>query len=88
VVNPIRRESAPDDVVPASPDEAGVAEAEPELTEVEPARLLANDARARLRADGFADTDIDAWAKTFVNDVGASATVEEFIAWIARRERT
>jgi hypothetical protein len=77
----------PDDVVPERPRDAGVPEEEPRLVEVEPARLLANDARDRLQADGFDDTEIDAWAKTFVADVSQSGDLDEFVAWIATQER-
>jgi hypothetical protein len=72
--------------VPEKPEDAGVAEETPELSQIEGARLLGNDARERLRADGFDDTQIDAWAETFIAEVG-SGTVDEFVAWISRSER-
>lgn len=68
------------------PEDAGVAEEIPELSQIEGARLLGNDARDRLHADGFDDAQIDAWAETFIAEVG-SGTVEELVQWIARRER-
>ena len=60
---------------------------QPELTieEVEGARLLANEARGRLRADGFTDTEIDAWAITYYTmaaggrDEGAADDLVAFI---------
>jgi len=58
----------------------------PELGNIEGARLLGNEARDRLHADGFDDAEIDAWAETFIADVG-SGSVDEFVAWISRQER-
>jgi hypothetical protein len=78
---------ADDDVIPEEPADAGVAEEEPELEEVEPVNLLANDARSRLRSDGFSDEEIGRWAEAFVEEVGQSGTVDELVAWIATRER-
>jgi hypothetical protein len=72
---------------PASPEDVGVTETVPELTAIEGARLLGNEARSRLHADGFDDAQIDAWAETFIAEVG-SGTTDEFVAWIAREERS
>jgi hypothetical protein len=72
--------------VPVTPEEVGVPEEVPDLPQIEGARLLGNDARERLRADGFDDQQIDAWAETFIAEVG-SGTVDEFVAWISREER-
>jgi len=72
--------------VPVKPEEVGVAEEVPELTQIEGARTLGNDARQRLHADGFDDQQIDAWAETFIAEVG-SGTVDQFVEWIARQER-
>jgi hypothetical protein len=71
---------------PLDPEEVGVAEEVPELMQIEGARTLGNDARERLHADGFDDQQIDAWAETFIAEVG-SGTVDQFVAWIARQER-
>jgi hypothetical protein len=68
-----------------SPEDAGIAEETPELGQIEGARLLGNDARQRLRADGFTDAQIDAWAETFIAEV-SSGTVDEFVRWIAASE--
>ena len=70
---------------PASPEDVGVAEEIPDLPQIEGARLLGNEARERLRADGFDDAQIDEWAETFIAE-NSSGTVEEFVAWIAREE--
>ena len=71
---------------PAKPEDVGVAEEVPELMQIEGARTLGNDARERLHADGFDDQQIDAWAETFIAEVG-SGTVDQFVAWIATQER-
>jgi hypothetical protein len=76
----------PGEPQPAKPEDVGVPEEIPDLMEIEGARTLGNDARARLHADGFDDAQIDAWAETFIAEVG-SGTVDEFVAWIAREER-
>ena len=70
---------------PESPAEAGVVEETPELTAIEGARTLGNDARERLHADGFSDTQIDAWAETFIAEE-SSGTVDQFVAWISEQE--
>jgi hypothetical protein len=72
---------------PESPEDAGVAEETPELSEIEGARLLGNDARVRLRADGFDDAQIDEWAETFIAEE-SSGTVDDFVAWIVRKEQS
>jgi hypothetical protein len=72
---------------PVKPEEVGVTEEVPELMQIEGARTLGNDARERLHADGFDDAQIDAWAETFIAEVG-SGSVDEFVAWIVRQERT
>jgi hypothetical protein len=75
-----------DDLTPERPRDAGVPEEVPEeLSAIEGARILANEARERLRADGFTDDQIDQWARTFIteNDAG---TVDDFVAWIKRQE--
>jgi hypothetical protein len=71
---------------PTSPADVGVPEEVPELSQIEGARLLGNDARERLHADGFDDAQIDEWAETFIAEV-SSGTVDQFVAWISRRER-
>ncbi len=72
--------------VASSPEDVGVPEEIPELGEIEGARMLGNDARRRLHADGFDDAQIDEWAETFIAEVG-SGEVDEFVAWIKAREQ-
>src|SRR5262249_25455562 len=71
---------------PTKPEDVGVPEEIPDLGQIEGARLLGNDARERLHADGFDDAEIDAWAETYLAEVG-SGTVDQFVEWIARQER-
>jgi hypothetical protein len=57
---------------------------EPEASEVESARLLANQARPELGAEGFSDQRIDELASEFIaRDIGEG--LEEFLRW-ARAE--
>lgn len=75
------------ELTPERPADAGVPEEIPdELGQIEGARTLANAARERLRAEGFTDDEIDEWADTFIAET-SSGDVEQFIAWIAARER-
>ena len=61
---------------PATPDEIP----EPEASEVESARLLANQARPLLGAEGFSDQRIDELASEFIaRDIGEG--LEEFVRW-------
>jgi hypothetical protein len=78
--------TSPTEPVPSRPEDVGVAEETPELGEIEGARILGNDSRSRLHADGFTDAQIDSWAETYIAEVG-SGTVDEFVAWINRREQ-
>jgi len=72
--------------VPESPAQAGVTEEIPsELGQIEGARMLGNDARDRLRADGFTDRQIDQWAETYVAENGGGE-VDEFVEWIRAQE--
>ena len=61
---------------PATPDSIP----EPEASEVESARLLANQARPELGAAGFSDQRIDELASEFIaRDIGEG--LEEFLRW-------
>jgi hypothetical protein len=73
-------------LTPESPGDAGLSEADDTVIEdVEPVHLLANDARERLRADGFTDAQILRWAEAFfgTHDEG---TVDELVDWIRAQE--
>jgi hypothetical protein len=57
---------------------------EPKAPEVESARLLANQARPELGAEGFADQRIDELASAFIaKDIGEG--LDQFLRW-ARAE--
>jgi hypothetical protein len=70
---------------PGEPEDHGVPTRDPDAMQLEPARLLANDARGDLRARGFEDDEIDAWAKTYVEEVGPG-DVATFVSWIDARQ--
>ncbi len=75
-----------DPVFPERPRDASVPEEVPSSTSaIEGARLLGNEARPRLRSDGFTDRQIDEWAEAFITQTG-SGEVDDLIAWIAERE--
>ena len=76
-----------DNLTPERPLDAGVPEEVPEaLSAIEGAHILANEARERLRGEGFTDDEIDKWAETFITEVGAG-DVDQLVAWIGRQER-
>jgi hypothetical protein len=53
---------------------------EPEAAEVESARLLANQARPELGAEGFSDQRVDELASEFIaSDIGEG--LDEFLRW-------
>ena len=54
-----------DAVQPDLPEQDGLAEPELPEVDIEGARLLANEARDRLHADGFDDDQIDAWVRVY-----------------------
>jgi hypothetical protein len=74
--DPPARATEVDKQDPATPEQAP----QPEAAEVESARLLANQARPRLGAEGFGDQRIDELASAFIAmDVGES--LEGFLRW-------
>jgi hypothetical protein len=78
-----------DDITPERPDAEGLAEPELTIDEEEGARLLANEARHRLRADGFTDSEILAWAETYyatTADGRDEGDVDGLVAFIAAEQ--
>jgi hypothetical protein len=74
--DPPARATGIDKQEPASPESAP----EPVAAEVESARLLANEARPTLGAQGFSDERIDELASAFIaKNIGES--VEDFVRW-------
>jgi hypothetical protein len=85
---PVSQNDGMDDLIPERPRDAGVPEEVPaDGSTIEGARLLGNEVRDRLHADGFTDRQIDQWAETFIAEVG-SGSAEDFIVWISRQEHT
>jgi hypothetical protein len=80
-------EQPPEGIHPASPEDVGVPERELDVEQIEPARLLANDARDRLTAAGFTDEEVVEWARAYVAEVGEATTVDGLVDYIAERER-
>ena len=74
-----------DPVQPEFPEQEGLTEPELPEVDVEGARLLANEARPRLHADGFTDDEIDAWVRVYFEQ-GHEGTVEGLVAFIAAEE--
>lgn len=78
-----------DDIFPESPRAEGLERPELRTVEVEGARLLANEARERLRRDGFGDDQIDAWAITFYTRPEGGrdeGSVDDLVAFIHAEE--
>jgi hypothetical protein len=74
-----------EDLRPEEPSDAGVEERVADAAHEEGARILADEASARLAASGFTDEQIRRWAEVFVATEG-SGDPEEFIAWIVQQE--
>lgn len=72
---------------PEEPNEAGVSEAEPDVSHIEAARLLADQAKERLEAQGFDQEEIRKWAEAYTRE-RESGDVDDFVEWIAHQERT
>lgn len=74
-------------LIPEDPREAGLPPVELTIEEIEPAHLLANEARSELRRVGFTDDEIDGWAREFVARCGAG-DAEDLVAWTAQQEQS
>lgn len=77
----------PHDLEPDTPQEEDVPAPEPDDAHREGANLLANEARAELRAAGFDDEQIRRWAEAYV-DHERSGDAQRFIAWVHAQQRT
>ncbi len=60
---------------------------QPEAAEVESARLLANQARERLRASGLNDEQIQRLADEYIA-LDRGEDIEDFISWAESRGRS
>jgi hypothetical protein len=58
---------------------------QPETAEVESARLLANDTKDRLEAEGIPEDEVRRLADEYVALDLADASNEAFIAWVLER---
>jgi hypothetical protein len=70
-----------DGVQPEPPESEGLRQPELPDADIEPARLLANEARARLEGEGFDDDEIDAWTRVYYERRG-EGDVEGLLAFI------
>jgi hypothetical protein len=59
---------------------------QPAAAEVESARLLANEARGALHAEGLQDTEIDRLADEFIAE-DREGSVGTFVSWARHRVR-
>jgi hypothetical protein len=80
-----------DGLTPENPEDEGLVP--PELTEeeVEGARLLANEARERLQADGFTDVEINRWTRLYYTESEGGrdeGDVDGLLAFIAEQQAT
>jgi hypothetical protein len=74
-----------DAVQPDRPEREGLVEPELPEVDVEGARLLANEARDRLHADGFDDDQIDVWVRVYFEQ-GHEGSVDGLVAFIAAEQ--
>ena len=73
-------------LAPESPKQAGVEPRPSRIEDVEPERMLENEVRARLEADGFTDDQILRWVEAFVAENGEGEP-DDVIAWIRAKEQ-
>jgi hypothetical protein len=75
-----------DDLTAESPQDAGVAVPKVPIEKVESERLLENEVRARLEADGFSDDQILRWIEAYFAN-HAEGDPDDVITWIREQER-
>jgi len=75
----------PDAVQPDRPEQEGLTEPQLPTVDVEGARLLGNEARGRLHADGFDDDQIDAWVRVYFEQ-DHEGSVDGLVAFIAAEQ--
>jgi hypothetical protein len=79
------RGSRDEGLQPESPDEAGVDVPPVAMEKVETERLVENEVRARLEADGFTDDQILRWLEAYFADHDEGEP-DEVVAWIRDQE--
>jgi hypothetical protein len=70
---------------PEDPRDEGVAAPAPSIEAEEPARMLANEARARLEADGFTEQQILDWVEAYTAE-DRDGEVDGLFAFIRAHE--
>ncbi len=70
---------------PEFPDEAGVDVTPVPIERVEPERIVENEVRARLEADGFNDEQILRWVEAYF-DEHREGEPDDIVAWIREQE--
>lgn len=83
--DPHRSEAGDEGLEPEFPDEAGVDVAPLPVEKVESERLVENEVRARLVADGFTNDQILRWVEAYFAD-HAEGEPDDVVAWIRERE--
>ncbi|MGZ4729883.1 MAG: hypothetical protein ACXWB2_19365 [Acidimicrobiales bacterium] len=80
-----------DGLNPENPEAEGLTPPELSEEEIEGDRLLANEARGRLRPDGFTDVEIDRWVKIYYTKAEGGVDqgdVEGLIAFIREQQES
>ena len=75
-----------DDLTPEDPEEAGIRPHTDRIENVEPERMLENEIRGRLEADGFTDQQILKWVEAFFAE-HSEGEPDEVVAWIREKEK-
>jgi hypothetical protein len=75
-----------DDLTPESPEAAGITARTERIEDVEPERMLENEIRGRLEADGFTDSQILKWVEAFFAE-HSEGEPDEVVAWIRQKEK-
>jgi hypothetical protein len=75
-----------DELTPESPEAAGITPRTERIENSEPERLLENEIRGRLEADGFTDSQILKWVEAFFAE-HSEGEPDEVIAWIREKEK-
>ena len=75
-----------DDLTPEDPEEAGIRPHTDRVEDVEPERMLENEIRGRLEADGFTDQQILKWVEAFFAE-HSEGEPDEVVAWIRAKEK-
>ncbi|HZP31099.1 MAG TPA: hypothetical protein VFC99_19275 [Acidimicrobiia bacterium] len=75
-----------EELTPESPEAAGIRPRTERIEDVEPERLLENEIRGRLEADGFTDQQILKWVEAYFAE-HTEGEPDEVVAWIREKEK-